>query len=197
MGRPAHSLPPPVSSLPGTAPPRHPAPQIQAARMGPRRVPPSRSPGPRPRARAQEVPRAPGAITVARTRLAARPWPRSSARFNDGQTPPSPTPSWGGLWKTSRAWNGASGKDPAPSTSPGLRSGSTRGPPCTQHLGVTPSSTIPAGWDPRDGAPTPAPQPGVRTGPALATPGVRTCPVTTRDSVSPLFKGSCSPPTLG
>lgn len=52
------------------------------------------------------VPRALGAIALARTRLAARPWRCSSPRFNDGQTPPG-VPSQGGIQKTSRAWHEA------------------------------------------------------------------------------------------
>lgn len=135
---------------------------------------------------------------MARTHLAAPPWPRSSARFNDGQTPPLPDPIVGGTLATKPSLErGQQGMDPAPSMSPGLKSGSTRGPPCTQHLGVAPSSTTLAGWDPRDGAPTSAPQLGSEDRTCPRTPGAHTCPATPRDSVSPFFKGSCSPPNFG
>lgn len=48
------------------------------------------------------APRALGAIALARTCLAAQPWPCSSPRFNDGRTCPPGVPSQGALEKQPR-----------------------------------------------------------------------------------------------
>lgn len=53
------------------------------AQCAPARIPPRP-----PAAKGPSAPRALGVIALAGTRLTAQPWPCSSPRFNDGQTPP-------------------------------------------------------------------------------------------------------------
>lgn len=204
MPQQGHCCPLPVSPLPGTA-------------TGPGRAPnstqhpKSRLPGCVPAASPPPAAQDPVPVRGHRRCRGHREqslWPGHTSLHSPGpapapglmmdKPPPSPTPSWGALWQPSRAWNGASrGWIRPPARPRGLQSGSTRGPPCTQHLGVAPSSTTLAGWDARDGAPTSAPQPGSEDRTCPRTPGAHTCPATPRDSVSPFFKGSCSPPSFG